>query len=66
MRGPQDGCPDEIFQKWSSRTACSLRRTVSNVRCVEQPTHAETICMTKTWDMVQRANACETANLVNT
>ncbi len=26
--GPSDGCSNENFQKWSSWTACSLRRTV--------------------------------------
>ncbi len=36
MMGPPDGRPDEIFQKWSSRTACNLRGTISGTRCVAQ------------------------------
>ena len=65
MVGLPDGRSDETFPKWSSRTACSLRRTASN-RCVEQLTHAKTICMAKTWDMVRRTSTCEAAHMGNT
>ena len=34
--GPSDGRPDENFLKWSSRTACNLRGTISGTRCVAQ------------------------------
>ena len=57
-----DGRSDKIFLKWSSRTACSLGRTSSNMRCVEQLIRAKTICMAKTWNVVQRFNTCKAAN----
>ncbi len=36
MMEPSDGRSEEILPKWSPRTACSLRRTTSSMRCVEQ------------------------------
>ena len=63
MMDRSDGHSDETFKKWSSRTACSLRRTASNMRCVEQLMRAKTIH--KTWNMAQRANTCKVTHMAN-
>ena len=54
--GASDGRPKEIFVKWSSRTACNPRGTISGTRCVARFMHAE-------WAIRPRCVVCHSGSI---